>query len=473
MMPITRQQVEILLDTPDQRDYVVSAYADLTVRDGFKRYLEQSLNHQAKSADAALARAPARKDLDANINVIREAVQVELNSEARGLAVFSSVARGLREVIPLEFPVENHLVIDEEPFLLPLLERWYCEPAFLIALFNDNEAHLYERHHGRPEPVRDLEREDATQDIQRDKPRFTYKKRFTATRHERLHGTEDSPFLRELSDAIAERWKEGDFAGLVLLGKPQDTAALRKVLPKTLDAVVVGEATHAMTGNTDDLNDAVSRLVDDWQSERQRQVLAEFHERLKEKHLVANGATEVLDALQQGRATQILFGTRRDIPGAVPGLRLSLRRADRSVRLLWRLVARASMPPRTSSGWPCGIEFQSCCSACRPVTILWSRPAASRRYSVPGTTGLRARWSPRRAKSTLKLFETHGLQNCAKQPASPRSRTVGNSRRTNRKRGNGGLPHRPFGGPSDGDRRHHPERGDRAGDRRGAAALAR
>jgi len=60
----------------------------------------------------------------------------------------------------------------------------------------------------------------------------------------------------------------------------------------------------------------VSRLVDDWQSERQRQVLAEFHERLKEKHLVANGATEVLDALQQGRATQILFGTRRDIPGA-------------------------------------------------------------------------------------------------------------------------------------------------------------
>src|SRR5947209_14583674 len=104
MMPITRQQVEILLDAPDQRDYVVSAYADLTVKDGFKRYLEQSLDNQAKSADAALARTPARKDLDANINVIREAVQVELNSEARSLAIFSSVARGLREVIPLEFP---------------------------------------------------------------------------------------------------------------------------------------------------------------------------------------------------------------------------------------------------------------------------------------------------------------------------------------------------------------------------------
>ena len=40
MMPIIRQQVEILLDTPDRHDYVVSAYADLTVQDGFKRYLD-------------------------------------------------------------------------------------------------------------------------------------------------------------------------------------------------------------------------------------------------------------------------------------------------------------------------------------------------------------------------------------------------------------------------------------------------
>jgi protein required for attachment to host cells len=316
MMPITRQQVEILLDTPAQHDYVVSAYADMTVRDGFKRYLELSLKNQARSASAALAKATVRKDLDANINVIREEVQVKIGSTARGLAVFSSVARGLRHAIPLEFPVENQLIIDEEPFLLPLLERWYCDPTFLIALFDANEAHLFERHHGRPQPVRDLEREDVTQDIERDKPRFTFKKRFASARHERLHGNEDAPFLRELTDAIAERWKESDFAGLVLLGQPQHTAALRKILPKELDAIVVGEAPHAMTDSALDLNDAVSRLVDDWQAERQRRILAELAERQKQKHLVANGATEVLDALQQGRAAQIVFGGRRDMPGA-------------------------------------------------------------------------------------------------------------------------------------------------------------
>jgi hypothetical protein len=60
MMPITRQQVEIVPDTPARRDYVVSAYADMTVRDGFKRDLELSPKNPARSAGAAQARAAAR-----------------------------------------------------------------------------------------------------------------------------------------------------------------------------------------------------------------------------------------------------------------------------------------------------------------------------------------------------------------------------------------------------------------------------
>src|SRR5947207_10940059 len=317
MMPMARQEIEILLDTPNQRDYVVSAYADMRVQDGFNRYVDRHLKNQAQAAGEALAAAKARKDLDANIAVIREAVQSQTGPTARGLAVFSSVARGLRQVIPLQFPVENHLVIDEEPFLLPILEHWYGEPSHLIALFDSHQAHLDEAHQGRPKPLRDLQREDADQDIQRDKPQFTYKKRFTATAHERLHGSKDAPFLHDVAEAIGEQGKTSNFAGLILLGQSQDIAAVRTLLPKELDIPVVGEAAHAMyAALPDDLTEDVSRLVNDWQAEHERQILAELNERRKRDHLVANGATEVLDALQQGRAAQVLIGTRRDIPGA-------------------------------------------------------------------------------------------------------------------------------------------------------------
>lgn len=316
MMPLARQDIEILLDTPSQRDYVVSAYADMRIQDGFFRYVDRHLKNQARAAGEALAAAEARKDLEANMAVIREAVQTQAGSPARGLAVFSGIAHGLRHIIPLDFPVEDRLVIDEEPFLLPLLEHWYGEPSYLLAVFDANEAHLFEMSQSGPEPVGDLKRQDADQLIQRDKPQFTYKKRFTAAAHERLHGAEDAPFLREVADAVGEHWKNGDFAGLILLGHSQDLAALRKLLPKRLDALVVGTATHAMPRRPEDLTEDVSRLVNDWEAEHERRLLAELNERWKQDHRAANGATEVLDALQQGRAVQVLFGARRDIPGA-------------------------------------------------------------------------------------------------------------------------------------------------------------
>ncbi len=318
MMPIAlgRQEIEILLDSPDQRDYVVSAYADMTVQNGFHRYMEHFLENEARAARESLAATAARKDLDANIAVIRDVMQAPRDPAARGLAVFSGVSRGLRQVIPLPFAVRDRLVIDEEPFLLPLLEHWYSEPSFLIALLDSNEAHLFEAQHNRPVRVCDLEREDADEEIQRDKPRFTYKKRFAATAHERLHGLEESPFLRQVADAVVERWNDGHYAGLLLMGRTQDIAALRKLLPRQLEELVVGEAAHAMTTRPDDLTDDVARLVGDWRAEQERSLLAELNERWKQGHLVGNGATEVLDALQQGRATQVVVGQRRDIPGA-------------------------------------------------------------------------------------------------------------------------------------------------------------
>ena len=102
MMPITRQEIEVLLDTPDRRDYVVSAFADLSVRDGFARHVETHLRNQARAADGALAQAEARRALEANIEVIQEAVRGLDDPSARGLAVYSSVARGLRHVVPLD-----------------------------------------------------------------------------------------------------------------------------------------------------------------------------------------------------------------------------------------------------------------------------------------------------------------------------------------------------------------------------------
>jgi len=315
MMPTIRREIEVLLDMPDVRGYIVSAYVDMAVRDGFARHAELHLKNEAKGLERALAAGAARKDVEADIAAIGRSIR-QHTGPARGLVVFASTARGLHHAIPLDFPVEDRLVVDEEPFVLPLLERWFGEPAFLSVVVDSDEAHLFESYAGVPEPVADYRRPDVHDDIQRDKPRFTYKKRFAATRHERLHGMAEDKFLQGVAGLIDGRWRDGHYAGLVLLGQSQVTAALRRLLHKEVQAAVVEEAAQAMTSKAGDVADDVAHAVTRWRADRESEVLAELKQRWKEHHLVADGPTDVMDALQQGRAARIIFGGRRDLLGA-------------------------------------------------------------------------------------------------------------------------------------------------------------
>jgi protein required for attachment to host cells len=317
MMPITRRDIEVLLDTPDRTDFVVSAYADLRVKDGFNNHVETELKNQARALNGALAASDVRKALDAHVSAIRRAVETA-NGGARGLAVFAGLERGLLRKVPLDFPVMNRLVIDEEPFLLPLLERWHAQPNYLVAVVDSHHVHLFEAFAGVAEEVGGVDR-PIDPNAQRDKPRFTYKKRFSQTQHERLTGLDADTFLKTVAETIKQHWGQnggGAFTGLILLGQPPVTSAVRRLMPKELDQAVVLESSQAMTNRAEDVADDVARALEGWRAGRRAELLTTLDERRKEKHLIADGPIDVLDALQQGRATKIVVGSNRKIAGA-------------------------------------------------------------------------------------------------------------------------------------------------------------
>ncbi|MEW4567956.1 hypothetical protein AB1L88_08825 [Tautonia sp. JC769] len=316
MMPITRDDLEILLDTPQQLDYVVSAYADLTVRDGFRHFARTELANIARDADVALSEAEARKALDEHLEPILKDLE-QAKPGTRGLAAFSAPGRGLFHVVHLNFPVENKLVLDEDPFILPLLERWFGDPSYLVALVDSHELHLFEAHSGHAEHVTGLNKEVPTE-IQRDKPRFTYKKRFLDAWHERQQQLTNDQFLKGAAEAISDHYRGGAFTGLILLGQAPTTSAIRRLLHKEADAAVVLEHAQAMRPEpkVKDVEDDVARAMDQWRAAERGRLLDELEQRWERNHLVANGPTEVLDALQQGRAVEVIFGPDRTMPGA-------------------------------------------------------------------------------------------------------------------------------------------------------------
>jgi protein required for attachment to host cells len=313
MTPLTRPELEILLDAPGRRDFVVSAFVDLRVKDGFRSFAATHRRNQARAAHEALAGADARKALDEDLEAIAAAVSAA-DPAARGLAVFSGKSRGLFHAVSLDFPVEDRLVIDEDPFVLPLLERWYGDPSYLVAVVDANHLHLFGAHSGVARPVESLDRD--IPEMQRDKSRFQYKKRFSKAFDERLVALDESPFLKEVAARVADHFGQGEFTGLILLGPTETTAAVRRLLPERVAREVVDEHQQPMTDRPEDVADDVERAMTRWRERREGELLAELRGRWKESHLVADGAQDVLDALQQGRAAQVVVGPSRDAVGS-------------------------------------------------------------------------------------------------------------------------------------------------------------
>ncbi|GIW86031.1 MAG: hypothetical protein KatS3mg108_0355 [Isosphaeraceae bacterium] len=312
MMPMTRRDLEILLDHPDRRDYVVSAYVDLRVTDGFRRGgdVETILRNLGREARASLAEAKARKSLDEALDdVIRMASATE--PAARGVACFRGIERGLRHVVALDFAVATRLVIDEEPFVLPLLVQWYTAPRCLAAQVDSHGVRLYERYGGVTEPVASRIR-----DVADDASRLNFKRQNGHEWHEHLSDLDHDPFLRAGAEEIAAWARGGAFDWVVVFGPSPITAAVVRRLPREVAARVVEGGSIDRSEGLDGVAQRLEAVLAEVQARQVRQVLEEFQGRWKEGHLLADGATETLDALQQGRAEQVLVGPRRDLGGA-------------------------------------------------------------------------------------------------------------------------------------------------------------
>jgi hypothetical protein len=322
MIPLTRGDIEVLLDSPSQTDYVVSAYADLRVRDGFHRYIETELKNLEKELAQAMSAGDARKLLDANIEPIRRAVR-DADPSLKGLAVFSGASRGLFHTVPLELALENYLVVDEEPYVLPLLERWFGDPHYLVATIATREVRLFEMQSGQAEAAGTLERPSGPPEQppagaeQMLAGRFTYKKANSQSHHERLKSLDDDAFVKESAALLAKRWhEEPGHWGLVLVGLAPQVAAVRRLLPADLErsVILLPEGVPVPTEATIDA--VLQQVLEHDRNDRRARVLDDLKSRLAQHHLVAAGAVEVLDALQQGRATDVVLGPRRDIGGA-------------------------------------------------------------------------------------------------------------------------------------------------------------
>ncbi|RPI52283.1 MAG: hypothetical protein EHM55_16890 [Acidobacteria bacterium] len=297
MADIPQDGIQVLLDYPKGHGMIVSCYADMSMTGGFQWLWSRHLKNEANAIEQRLkddrqARARFARDLE----VIQHALSGPSTQRARGMAVFSAADQGLFRAFSLGVPVNDRLVLDETPYLVPLLETIHRQRRYLLVLTDSHRGRLYEAAWGHTRLLQQVEA--AIPRRQKSAGELWGKQQATIARHREDHLLH---YRKTLSSAIEHTWSDAPFRGLILLGEHDTLEALRATLPSALASRVVHTGPYSWARQVPKLDDKVQEVLDAARRAHDVRLIEDFERRMREHYFVVAGPQEVINALRNGQ----------------------------------------------------------------------------------------------------------------------------------------------------------------------------
>jgi peptide subunit release factor 1 (eRF1) len=293
----TLHDVQVLLDHPKGHGMIVSCYADTSLAAGFQSLWPQHLKDEIARIEQQLADDhQARLRFDRDVEVIRRTLEDPAVRKAAGMAVFSASDRGFFRAFALRTPVKNRLVLDEEPYVVPLLEAMHRQRRYLVVLTDSHRGRLYEAGWGRSQVIAEIH--EAVPRRHRSAGERWGKQQATIARHREDHLLH---YRKTLARRIEQAWPDAPFRGLILLGDRETIDAVRGRLPSGLANQIVYSGARSWRGQQPSIDATVRAVLDDTLRGHDARLAEELERRLREHHLVAAGPQEVLNALRNGQ----------------------------------------------------------------------------------------------------------------------------------------------------------------------------
>jgi peptide chain release factor subunit 1 len=244
-----------------------------------------------------------RMQLEASYRQAAEVLENDLPSEAaHAVAVFSSEAAGLFEVLRLPRAVRNRVAVGRSPLVGPLA-RLEARERWCVALVNRRDARILR---GSPNGLREVEQVHDTVFGQHDQGGWSQ------ARYQRGIEKEKDDHLKNTADALMKQFKRRPFERLIVGGPNEVAADFESKLHHYLTERLAGRIDVDVTTSTpDQILAAAQPRFDELEDEREAQVL----ERLGEGGRAASGLDDVLTALNERRVETLVLDEQFSAPG--------------------------------------------------------------------------------------------------------------------------------------------------------------
>jgi Bacterial archaeo-eukaryotic release factor family 10 len=309
---ITAQTIDQLIGFRADGLPVVSLYVAIAPGTN-EREIHARVNSLLDELDESAKDDATEHDWRLSLRADIERIKVKASEEIwapHGLAIFACNARNLYEEVPLPQRVHDRVVIDETPFLGPMLGVLDQYQRSCVVIVDKESARAFEVY------------QDEMRELPEIRDRILRKPNFAAGRgeyHVRNKADElNKRHYRHVAQILDELFRGGRYDLLIVGGHEFEVPAFLEFLPRELSDRVAGTFTiDPATAPVNEIRAAADTIVQRYEDDRDQQLLEEILDKHASGGLGAVGMKECLWAGSVAGIRQLLVAEGASAPGVV------------------------------------------------------------------------------------------------------------------------------------------------------------
>jgi peptide chain release factor subunit 1 len=291
---ITLKQIDALMKISSRQHPIISFYMGILpvflIQKKYKLLAKDIVKEGTK--DLSRFSEEQQEIVKNDAEKILHFINYEFDAKAKGLAIFSCSPLKLWQVYPLPQRIKGRLVIDSDPYTRPLVRFFDENEKHFIAMVDRKKARLFSMYAGILN-----ERKEVYDEVQ-----GRHKKGgWSQARFQRHVDDQATKHLQNVSALLYDVYKAEKFDHLILGGPQESRTIFKNILHSSLQKNIVGEVDLGIDESFVEIQEAIKKVIDDFEVKQSKQYVKRLFERLGKNHLAVAGLKKTVAMLNQAR----------------------------------------------------------------------------------------------------------------------------------------------------------------------------
>jgi peptide chain release factor subunit 1 len=298
---LSREELREIAKTRGEGAFFVSLYLNVNpmtnVKNNYVIHVKNMLKETADKMDKAVL-----KKVNSDLEKIGSYILSNKRIFKKGLALLSSNEKNFWKEFHLSVPLRNEIIVDNTPYIKPLLDILDNYQRYAILLVGKDSARLFLVHLGEIEEYSEVHSAGV--------PGKHKKGGWFALSEKSYERHTDYHVSLHLKDVLKQldSFLSGEYVGRLIIGGTEEAVTkVKTMLPQTVADKVIGTFQAEMFAKSKEILEKVQPVLQAFEEKKEDETIDDLLTRAMKNENAVLGIENVLNAIQEGRVMKIIF----------------------------------------------------------------------------------------------------------------------------------------------------------------------